>query len=172
MIHDAALAPQVNGHDGPSSSVRPLRPAAPPAAPPPLPPAPAYRSNGRGYDTNPTSILDELDRWAARLDELSSEYADIAVEAAEKRELLEYEKACARERAKRRPNPRDRRTKDDVSADVTRSAKVHPLALEVVGLEARLDAIRVQLRNAERQMDRMRTHEATARVLDPRRPGQ
>lgn len=129
-------------------------------------------STGQGYDTNPAAIAGRLDEWAAKLDELSSEYADVAVEAATKRVALEYEKAVCRERAKRRPNPRDRRTTADLAADVARSAEVHPLELEVVELEARLGAIRVLLDNAKEQIGVLRTHEASARVFDPRRPGQ
>lgn len=134
------------------------------------------RRNGNGHRTvtqriippdNPGAVLDRLGEWAARLDELTTEYAEVMEELGVKRHVLEYEKSCARERAKRRPNPMDRRTTADLDADVTRSAQVRPLEEAVIRLEARRDALRELMSNARMQIAALRTNAETTSVINP-----
>lgn len=118
-------------------------------------------------DSNPATARRELREWYTELDRLTTEYAGVMEQLEVKRYMLKYEQACARERAKRRPNPMDRRTTSDLDADVTRSSRVAPLEEDVVRLEARRDSLRAQMDNARMQIAGRRTEVESNTVTDP-----
>lgn len=121
-----------------------------------------------GSDTSPGAILASLSEWAAEHDRLTEEYGVWKDRLGRAARDLDHLRARARAAARQRL---PKGTVGDVDALAVRAlGRFDEDGLEesVVVADARLDAIKRCLRNAELMIDVLRTHAASARVVDPR----
>jgi hypothetical protein len=113
--------------------------------------------------SDPIAILAALDDWSAWHDFLTERYGLLNRELREADHALAKKQAEARARVKTQ-NTQDRRTKDDLMADIV--VWLDRNCPEVVErqwqADVALDALWKDLRNAERQIDRLRSHNSTA----------
>ena len=118
-----------------------------------------------GAATDPGSIADALDWWAAEHDRLTERYGHAREEYAAAK--ADYELACAKARRVARSAPeKGRRTVADIDGEVTeRTEQQYRRYLDA---EADVDVLKRALWNASAQLDRLRTHASTARTFDPR----
>lgn len=113
--------------------------------------------------TDPISILTALDDWCAWHDYLTEQYKAARTELRWADHDLAVKEAEARARAKTNTT-KDRRTKDDLAADVVvwMDRNAREVVERQIVADSTLDAIWKDLRNAERQIERLRSHNSTA----------
>lgn len=131
------------------------------------PPPPVSDAYPEG--TDPTTIELRLDEWAAWHDTLTEAKGPARRHMSKAKHTLDIAVAAAHKRAKRSPS-KDRRTVADIEADVVTTGEVVRAREEFDDAEVRYWQIVDLIKNAEMNIDRLRTHSATARTLDPRGP--